>query len=530
MTSGLASGTRLARGARRVRAWLAARSIRARLLVGALLLCAVGLVSAEVVCTQLFRGYLMDRTDDQARVLQNRLGLLEVLAPRVNRIPDDLRSVLVRTGAVGTHAVVEFRDASGRTQLRFSTSDESAPPPELPPARSTPVDEPFTTGTSDPDDGQRYRVLVRERPGGGTVAAAIDLNPLNDTTRRLIRIEIIVTAVVLTGLALLGSAVVRIGLKPLADVEATAEAIIDGDDLSRRVPERAPPTTEIGRLSATLNTMLGRIDQSFAESSAAQERLRRFVADAGHELRTPLAAVLGLVELHRSGAASGAGQDRAGAKGAAGAKEAPRAEEFAGAQDITALLDGIEAEGRRMRLLVEDLLLLARLDQERPQASEPVDLVPLAVDALATARATEPDRPLRLDLPPGDEDDGPQPTVVGDDVRLARVLTNLVSNALRHTPSGTPVALRIGTDEAAGQAVVEVADAGPGVPPEEAERIFDRFHRVGDGRDRASGGTGLGLSIVAAIVTAHGGTVRCLPTPGGGATFEVRLPLRESAS
>ncbi|MEV6314769.1 HAMP domain-containing sensor histidine kinase [Streptomyces sp. NPDC051776] len=501
-------GSGIARGARRARAWLAARSIRARLLVGALLLCAGGLVSAEVVCTQLFRGYLMDRTDDQARILQTRLGLLEVLAPQVNRIPGDLRSVLVRTGAVGTHAVVEFRDASGKTQLRFSTSDESAPPPALPPAASTPVGEPFTTGTGD-DDGRRYRVLVRERPGGGTVAAAIDLTPLNDTTRRLIRIEIVVTAVVLTGLALLGSAVVRIGLKPLADVEATAESIIDGDDLSRRVPERAPPSTEIGRLSATLNTMLVRIDQSFAESSAAQERLRRFVADAGHELRTPLAAVLGLVELHRSGAAGSR-------------------------QDVTALLDGIEAEGRRMRLLVEDLLLLARLDQERPQASEPVDLVPLAVDALATARATEPDRPLRLDLPPGDEDrgngdDGPRPTVVGDDVRLARVLTNLVSNALRHTPAGTSVTVRIGTDEKAGQAVVEVADTGPGVPEEEAERVFDRFHRVGDGRDRASGGTGLGLSIVAAIVTAHGGSVRCLRTPGGGATFEVRLPLRDPA-
>ncbi|MFG2192879.1 sensor histidine kinase [Streptomyces sp. NPDC048639] len=513
-----ARGSRLARGVRRVRAWLAARSIRARLLVGALLLCAVGLVSAEVVCTQLFRGYLMDRTDDQARVLQNRLGLLEVLAPQVNRIPNNLRSVLVRTGAVGTHAVVEFRDPSGKTELRFSTAEDSAPRLALPPVESTPVGEPFTTGTAD-DDGRRYRVLVRERPGGGTVAAAIDLTPLNDTTRRLIRIELIVTAVVLTGLALLGSAVVRIGLKPLADVEATAESIIDGDDLSRRVPERAPPSTEIGRLSTTLNTMLARIDQSFAESSAAQERLRRFVADAGHELRTPLAAVLGLVELQRSGAAGSR-------------------------QDITGLLDGIETEGRRMRLLVEDLLLLARLDQERPQASEPVDLVPLAVDALATARATEPDRPLRLDLPPdGNSDsdsegengegsegeDGPQPTVVGDDVRLARVLTNLVSNALRHTPVGTPVTVRIGTDEEAGQAVVEVADSGPGVPEEEAGRIFDRFHRVGDGRDRASGGSGLGLSIVAAIVTAHGGTVRCLPTPGGGATFEVRLPLRESA-
>ncbi|MDX6218689.1 MAG: two-component system, OmpR family, sensor kinase, partial [Frankiales bacterium] len=225
-----------------------------------------------------------------------------------------------------------------------------------------------------------------------------------------------------------------------------------------------------------------------------EERMRRFIGDASHELRTPLTSIRGFAELYRQGA-------------------------LPASADVDRAMSRVESEAARMGLLVEDLLLLARLDQQRPLERLDVDLLELATDAVADALAVDPSRPVRLEAVA----DGPPPVVSGDPARLRQVFGNLVTNALTHTPSGTPVVMRVSTST--DKAVVEVSDTGPGIPAEDRGRIFERFFRTDASRTRASGGTGLGLSIVAALVAAHGGSVEVDDTPGGGATFRVTLPL-----
>jgi len=314
---------------------------------------------------------------------------------------------------------------------------------------------------------------------------------------------------VLAVLVVLGVWVVRASLRPLAAVEETAGAIATGD-LSRRVPE-GDPRTEMGRLGRSLNTMLGQIEAAFgarAESEAAarrseetalrsEERMRRFIADASHELRTPLTAIRGFAEFYRQGAArSPAELDR--------------------------LIGRIEETASRMGLLVEDLLLLARLDRQRPIERRPVDLLAVAADSVQEARVLAPDRKIDLSV-----EGGLAYQVRGDEPRLRQVLGNLLANAIAHTPEGTPVEVRLapGTLRGAPAALVAVADQGPGLSPEQAERVFERFYRADEARSRDYGGAGLGLAIVAALVAAHDGVVEADSTPGEGATFRVVLPL-----
>ena len=358
------------------------------------------------------------------------------------------------------------------------------------------------------------------------------------TIGHLISIDLIVSLIVLTVLAIVGAALVRRSLRPLVEIEQTAQDIAAGD-LSRRVPEW-DERTEVGRLGRSLNTMLAHVERAFrerADSEAAarrsEVRMRQFVADASHELRTPLTTIRGFAELYRQ---------RGGLEN--GANGIPRA-------DLDRIMRRLEQEASRMGVLVEDLLLLARLDQQRPLDSRPVDLLTLAADAVHDARVMAPQRSINLTVEPG-----AAPIVLGDDVRLRQVIGNLMSNALVHTPDGTPVEVRIrpGTPdgERAGPPVpagapqgqasaprsgvpgaprrwptvqVEVADHGPGLTPEQADRVFERFYRADQARTRQAGGTGLGLAIVSALVTAHGGTVTAEPTPGGGATFRIVLPL-----
>jgi two-component system OmpR family sensor kinase len=223
--------------------------------------------------------------------------------------------------------------------------------------------------------------------------------------------------------------------------------------------------------------------------------MRRFVADASHELRTPLTSIRGFAELYRQGAV-----------------QSP--------EDVARILRRVEDEAARMGLLVDDLLLLARLDQQRPLEQRPVDLLALATDAVQDARAVDPGRPVAVQVvgsPPG--------PVTGDEARLRQVVGNLVTNALNHTPPGTPVLVSVGGEP--GWAVLAVTDRGPGLAPEDADRVFERFYRADASRTRAAGGTGLGLSIVAALVAAHGGRVDVESAPGRGATFRVRLPQRQ---
>jgi signal transduction histidine kinase len=344
-----------------------------------------------------------------------------------------------------------------------------------------------------------WRVAAVGLPRGYTAVLATDLADDEKVLRRLVAIETIVGMIVLSVLGAAGYLLVRNSLRPLAEVESTAQAIAAGD-LSQRVPT-GNDRTEVGRLSTALNGMLARIEHAFraqqqseAQARASEDQMRRFVADASHELRTPLTSIRGFAELYRQGAV--------------------RSEE-----DVARLMGRIEAEGARMGLLVEDLLLLARLDQERPLTVAPVDLGAIAGDAVHDARAVQPARPVVLHL---DESLTDAPVVVGDEGRLRQVVANLVTNALRHTPPETRVTVAIGEED--GSVVLRVADEGPGMAPEEARRVFERFYRVDASRTREAGGTGLGLAIVDSLVAAHGGSVDVRTAPGEGATFTVRLP------
>ncbi len=351
-------------------------------------------------------------------------------------------------------------------------------------------------------DGQ-WRVTAEALPGGLVLVAGGDLGRDDKVIARLVVIEVVVGLVVLVALGLAGYGLVRSSLRPLAAVERTAQAIAAGD-LSQRVAA-GDARTEVGRLSQALNGMLARIESAFRAQQASQEqaraseeRMRRFVADASHELRTPLTSIRGFAELYRQGAVTSP-------------------------EEVARLMQRIESEGGRMGVLVEDLLQLARVDQQRPLSLTPVDVAELAGDAVADARVLQPDRPVTLHL---DDSLTELPVVLGDEARLRQVVGNLVSNALAHTPETAPLTLSVGEDTSGGgdRVVLRVADEGPGMAPEDAARVFERFYRADASRSRAAGGTGLGLSIVAALVAAHGGDVALETAPGRGAVFTVRLP------
>jgi two-component system OmpR family sensor kinase len=354
----------------------------------------------------------------------------------------------------------------------------------------------YFTVSSTPSGGPAFRVLAIEEPHGQIVTLATSMSETQSTLQRLVLIELFVTLAALVFAALIGLWLVRIGLRPLDEVETTAERVAAGE-LDQRVPGE-DARTEVGRLAGTINTMLTRIEQAFAQRDAteaelrrSEERLRQFVADASHELRTPLAAVSAYAELFDRGASSRP-------------------------DDLGRVFSGIRSETDRMGHLVDDLLLLARLDEGRPLAHEPVELLDVATEAVDAARAVGPAWPVTLQA------SGPV-TVIGDAARLRQVLDNLLSNSRAHTPEGTSVVLEIGTE--GNDAVIEVRDDGPGFGDQNTERVFERFFRADPARSRSSGGTGLGLSIVGAIVTAHHGTVAAADVPSGGASITLRLPL-----
>jgi len=354
--------------------------------------------------------------------------------------------------------------------------------------------------------GERYRlallpIRVREAPAllappngrgaTGLLVVAVPVSGVAATLERLALIEILVSAAVLGVAGLTAFWLVRVGLRPLDDMAETASAIAEGE-LSRRVPVAAEDT-EVGRLGLALNVMLTRIEAAFLDQRRSEERLRRFVSDAGHELRTPLTSIRGYAELFRRGAS-----DRP--------------------EDLARAMRRIEQEATRMGGLVEDLLLLARLDEGRPLETEPVDLCRIVADAVGDAEVVEPDRPFEVSIP-----DRPVMTI-GDEARLRQVVANLLANVRAHTPPGTPAAVRL-TATGDGRAVLAVADQGPGMDQATCARVFERFYRADPSRSRTSGGSGLGLSIVAAIVAAHRGRVGVTSTLGVGTCFTVELPL-----
>jgi two-component system, OmpR family, sensor kinase len=344
--------------------------------------------------------------------------------------------------------------------------------------------------------GPQFRVRVEAFSNGDQLIVATPISGTLNTLHRLLLIELAVSAVAVLIVGVGGFWLVRLGLRPLADIERTADAIAAGE-LDQRVPGDTR-RTEVGHLARALNVMLERIQRAFAERDATEAalrrsegRLRRFVADASHELRTPVAAVSAYAELFERGAG-----------------QRP--------EDLGRVMRGIRSETDRMGHLVEDLLLLARVDEGLPLERVPVEMVGLAAGAVDAARAVGPDWSVQLEATEPVE-------IIGDRVRLRQVLDNLLANVRAHTPPGTETVVRIVRQ--GDVAVAQVADNGPGFSEEQARRVFERFYRVDESRSRESGGAGLGLSIVAAIVTAHGGTVGARPGPGGGAEFTVRLPV-----
>jgi two-component system, OmpR family, sensor kinase len=385
-----------------------------------------------------------------------------------------------------------------------------------------------------------FSFFGQSQKGDATLIVGVDLGDINGTISQLAGIDLIVSIIIIGGLAIVGVAIVRASLRPLTDIERTAQAIAAGD-LSRRVPDQ-DPVTEVGRLGRSLNTMLSQIESSFyaqAQSEAAarrsEERMRQFVADASHELRTPLTAMRGYAEYYRqrggmaeeeSGPSNGSVQpvNDLGPPGQPG-NDLGRPGQLT-RPDMDRIMQRVEQESARMGVLVEDMLLLARLDQQRPLEHRPVDLLTLAADAVQDARIIAPDREITLDV-----GSGAAFLILGDEVRLRQVIGNLMNNALVHTPEGTPVAVRVlaGPRQPVPSVVLEVADQGQGLRQDQAEHVFERFYRADQARTRKAGGTGLGLAIVAALVAAHDGTVALQTAPGQGATFRITLPLAPEA-
>ncbi|MEZ0092777.1 sensor histidine kinase [Streptacidiphilus sp. EB129] len=474
-------------------------SLRGRLLVLAVALVALGLAVSDVLVLGIVRNQLVSRVDSQ---------LQGFAKPMAHRLADGHEPTLphwgTQRGLLPSQFEITFRRPDGSySEWQRQPVLDSDPMPSLPVLSDAEVaarvGHPFTA----PSDhgGGSWRVLVL--PVTDTVTGqstdmlvAASLEETNLTVSKLSEGFLAIGGGVLLLLALAGWFAVRTGLKPLRRIETTAIEIASGHALSNRMPEGSQHT-EIGRLTGALNSMLAQIESAFSARAASEDRMRRFVADASHELRTPLAGIRGFAELYRMGALSTDAE-------------------------VKRVMGRIESEAVRMGGLVEDLLTLARLDEQRPLELAPMDLRTLAADALHDTTALDPTRPVALTGPGGAASPGAA-LVLGDEARLRQVVTNLVGNAVKHTPPGTPVRIGVGTVD--GHGVIEVADQGPGLAPEQAERVFERFYRVDSSRSRQEGGgAGLGLAIVSALTAAHHGDVQLTTAPGAGAVFRVRLP------
>lgn len=475
-------------------------SLRARLVIGIVILMAIALAVADIASIALMRSYQLDRIDQQ----------LTAGPPTTSGTPADLGTaqlctLLTRTEPGSTQLPTRYALAiyDDRDDLLCQLPKEqtSLGMPDLTTIRGrlaelASAQEPVTVPGTERHAPWRARVV---EVGGGHAVIAISLTDAMETAARL-QLTMLVISVVMIALAAMGGwLVVRLGLRPLTTIEETADAIASGD-LSQRI-DAAPETTEVGRLAASLNSMLGQIEQGFDERLRTEDRLRQFLADASHELRTPLASIRGHAEMYRQGVVTEPA-------------------------DVAVIMDRIESESVRMSDLVNDLLLLARLDTSPGLASAPVDLLSTATDVVLDARARAPHRPVRINQLGGvDWVDAP-PVVVGDESRIRQILTNLISNVLRYTPDDSPYEVVIGVRAA--EVVVSVVDHGPGLSQDAVPRVFERFYRGDYGRDRHTGGAGLGLSIVAGLMGAHQGTVSYQPTPGGGSTFVLGFPLSEA--
>ena len=486
-------------------------SLVSRLMLGVVILSATGFVASDFAAQNMLRTYLTHQIDDQLQsVVGGSIQRVQQagVAPRpeeeieenparaANRVlkralkpkaPAPLQSVPTSTSITLLDVKGKIVGAIGGDLNKANIADYVT---GLTSERVLKQNgTPFTIEAAD----SKFRVLAQVLPNGvGSIVVGQSLNDLENTLARLQFLFVLIGMILLALIAIAARAVVKIGLNPLASVEDTAERIAGGD-LSARLPD-AKPGTEVGRLVSSLNSMLSRIEESFAARTESENKLRRFVADASHELRTPITAIRGFSELHRQGAV---------------AEGAPTKE----------LIGRIENESKRMGSLVEDLLLLARLDQSREMESKPVDLAKVVGDAVISARAAGPDHPVIFDTPNGEF------YTLGDVDRIHQVVANLLANARTHTPSGTPITVSISQNKDGIK--IAVADSGPGLSEEVQAKIFERFYRADSSRKRTDGeGSGLGLSIVDAVMRAHGGTVRVESKLGVGATFTLFFPAK----
>jgi len=471
-----------------VRRPLRASSLRARLLLVLVAVLAAALVVTDFVTYAELRPYLIGQVDQQLQEISfTSVAHTVVDCAQYEAVdPTGRCPVPLGYGNLPAGDLAQLQVPGGGTvSLAFGGRQSQFPqlPAVLP-------DVPFTATTS---GGVAYRVLAEPVRvpgvfGSATLVVAVPLAGVAHDLGHLLLIEVLVSAAALVGLGVLSGWLVRRELRPLRQMAVTAGAIASGD-LSRRV-DAVAERTEVGQLGLALNRMLGEIEAAFAASAASAEQLRRFLADASHELRTPLTSIRGYAEMF----------DR-------GARERP--------EDLAVAMRHIRSEADRMAVLVEDLLLLARLGQQRPIAHDPVDLAQVVDEAVVAARAAHPGRTLHTTTA--------VPAVVsGDHGRLRQVVDNLVRNAIAYSPADEPIEVSVSVDSAGAQ--IAVADRGPGIAPEDRRRVFEPFQRLDPSRARATGGVGLGLAIVAAIVRAHGGTVEVDDRPGGGSVFRVHLP------
>ena len=476
-------------------------SLLNRLTLGVVLLSAMGFLASDVAAQTLMRSYLTQQMDSELLSVAGgsfprveRAGIAR--EARGNQSDDegaekDARAVPLQSvpssislTLIGPAGIVLGQIGGDLNSTEITSYLQSITPEQV----IERGNKPFTIEAPQSD----FRVIAQRLPTGlGTVVVAQSFEDIDRTLLRLQGLFILIGLVMILFIALASRKVITVGLRPLVTVEATAERIAEGD-LAARLPD-LKPNTEVGRLVNTLNTMLGRIEESFSARVESESKLRRFVADASHELRTPITAIRGFAELHRQGAVTGE-------------------------EKTKELIGRIESESMRMGSLVEDLLLLARLDQSRQMKSEPVNLSKLVLDAVESARAAGPNHPVNFNK----SDD--EIYALGDNDRIYQVVANLLANARTHTPVGTKIDVSVIQSEDGVR--IRIADNGPGLSEKDQAQIFERFYRADPSRVRTDGeGTGLGLSIVEAVMRAHAGQVSVESELGKGATFELFFPL-----
>jgi two-component system OmpR family sensor kinase len=483
---------------------LARWSLRSRLVLGVVILSTLGFLASGIAVENALKNFLIQQVDDQLISIASgslpridRAGIVDNRERHQQRLQalsdsDDYKVPSTPLDRIPTSVSITLLGPTGKILGVVGGDLNTVPIASLvegytPKTVSQVNGKPFTLQ----NDDENFRILAQELPSiAGSILIAQSLNEVNKTLNQVGWLLLLIGLIAISLIALASRAVIKVGLAPLTDVENTAEKIASGD-LSARLPD-AKPTTEVGRLVTSLNSMLARIENSFSQQKDSEDKLRRFVADASHELRTPLTAIRGFAELHRQGA-------------------------VADGEDTKILLSRIEGESMRMGSLVEDLLLLARVDQSREMESKPFDLSRVVEDAVISARVAGPQHPITF------TQNENEIYTLGDELRIHQVVANLLANARTHTPDGTDITVSI-LDSSDGTRIT-VADRGPGLSEQDQSKIFERFYRADVSRTRADGeGSGLGLSIVDAVMKAHGGTITVDSELGVGATFTLFFP------